>query len=166
MSTPWQQVLAQPEEREAFFSLLDEYFRRESPAASSASAAPHRSSFTASPRAPAGLQTVQPTSRSTPPSTSTPSTFSLSSPATSTYIADQALRNPAITSHALRQAGMGPGAAAAASRFGAAHHDKLAPHVARAATSSWAAQNQSSAGAPVTEAPAPRMPPASSLSTF
>lgn len=151
--------MAEPHEREAFFTLLDEYFQRaptSSPANSAvAPRAPAVSNGRIAP--PAGLQTAQPSPR-TPSSSGTP--FSLSSPATSTFIADQALRNPAVTSSALRQAGMSAGAANAASRFGAAHHEKLAPHVARAATSSWAAQNQSS---PTEASPAPRMPPVSSL---
>ncbi|KAM0788852.1 hypothetical protein ACM66B_002937 [Microbotryomycetes sp. NB124-2] len=127
----WQAVLDSPAEKQAFMSLLDEYFQQRQnsfsgSSSSVASTAPPPSSqhqarpppVTAHTR-PAGLTT----SSNAPPASSAPSPASVS-------LANAALKQPALTSSALRASGMSPAAASVAARFGAQHSEKLAPHVA------------------------------------
>lgn len=159
MSTPWAAVLSSPGEKEAFFSLLDEYFsgQRSPAAAPAAPAAPRR----VAPPPAAHTPSTAPTPR--PPATPT------SAPAfsASTFVADRALQNTAGTSAALRNAGLSAGAASTLSKFGAQHHEKLAPHVAAGAKAGWAnrgavaAQAESiasKAGPPVSSARASALP--------
>ncbi|ORY66962.1 hypothetical protein BCR35DRAFT_308410 [Leucosporidium creatinivorum] len=150
MSTPWQAVLASPAEKEAFFSLLDEYWARDPTAAAPA---PRPAARVVAPPAPlSSYSPAAPTPR--PPSAPT------SSPRTSasTFIADRALQNTTATSAALRNAGLSAGAAGTLSKFGAAHHEQLAPHVAAGAKAGWANRNAISGGQVEAE-PAPKGPP-------
>lgn len=63
-------------------------------------------------------------------------------------MAQHALENQALTSSALRQSGMSAGLAASASKFGAAHSEKLAPHLVKASQAGVRAAAASSAEAP------------------
>lgn len=110
-STMWASIHADPSERQALYSLLDEYFTRD--------------------------PSISPSPALIPPTSTSSSSPSLSTRA-STHVADAALQNTAVTSAAFRKAGLSPGVADAASKFGAAHHTTLAPHVASAAKSGWA----------------------------
>ncbi|KAK4055621.1 cytoskeletal protein binding protein [Microbotryomycetes sp. JL201] len=125
----WQAILQSPAEKQAFMSLLDEYFssrsgtgtgRDNSTAAAplASTSAPGPPPITARTR-PSGLTSTPPPQ----PAPSAPSTASVS-------LANAALKQPAITSSVLKQAGMSAGAANVAARFGAQHSEKLAPHVA------------------------------------
>ncbi|GAA5886675.1 hypothetical protein JCM5296_005367 [Sporobolomyces johnsonii] len=123
----WASVLAHPQERTAFHSLLDEYFTRPAPS--------FPNSITSSP-------TARP--RPAPASTPVPSALPTPVPAGPSFAtraqnaaAGAALRNEAATSSAFRSAGLSPGAANAASKFASKHSDTLAPHVATAAREGW-----------------------------
>lgn len=156
MSTPWQAVLSSPGEKEAFFSLLDEYWARD-PATATAPAAPRASARVVAPPALAPHSSYTPTApapRPPPAPTSSPG------PSASTFIADRALQNTTATSAALRNAGLSAGAASTLSKFGATHHEKLAPHVAAGAKAGWANRN-ALGGGQVEAEPAPKGPPVS-----
>ncbi|KAK4057954.1 cytoskeletal protein binding protein [Microbotryomycetes sp. JL221] len=130
----WQSVLESPAEKQAFLSLLDEYFQSRAtnsndstaPLASPSLAASTRPPAVVNRTRPAGLTTVEPTRTS---GLTSSSASTQASPA-SVSLTNAALKQPAMTSAALRQAGMSPAAAGMAARFGAQHSEKLAPHVA------------------------------------
>lgn len=151
MSTPWQAVLSSTSEKEAFFSLLDEYWARD-PATAATPAAP-RARVVAPPAPHSSYTPTAPTPRHPPAPTSSPGTSA------STFIADRALQNTTATSAALRNAGLSAGAASTLSKFGATHHEKLAPHVAAGAKAGWA--NRANVGGQVEAEPAPKGPPVS-----
>jgi len=152
MSTPWQAVLSSPAEKEAFFSLLDEYWARD-PATATAPTTP-RARVVAPPSA---ARTYTPTASTPRPP---PAPTSSASTSASTFIADRALQNTTATSAALRNAGLSAGAASTLSKFGATHHEKLAPHVAAGAKAGWANRNAIGGGQVEAES-APKGPPVS-----
>lgn len=157
----WSQVLQDDSEREAFFSLLDQYFARDTAPVLTAST-PHTTSISTSrpayvPPAPA------PAVRTLPepvPTQSFSSRFQ-DNTAFKNSLAGAALKNTSVTSAALRNAGMSAGAANAASKFGSQHSEVLAPHLANAAQQGW--NNRSGAASTIgitakAPGPAPKGP--------
>lgn len=146
MST-WNVVAQDPAETEAFFSLLDQYFASRPTAGTSTpppASQPQRRTLppaSTAPLPPRSLPTSIPT---TSLSSRADSHLSSLTHAAGPSIANAALKNTSVTSAALRNAGLSPGAAAAASRFGSTHSTVLAPHLANAAEKGWA--NRAGAG--------------------
>lgn len=146
MSAVWARTLSDPQEAEGFHSLLDEYFARgiTTPARRPTPAAPTSNFF----RAPLPIPTPVPhTSFSDRANAFASSSADRAGPT----LANAALKNTTATSAALRNAGLSPGAAAAASKFGSKHSTVLAPHLATAATGAakegWANRAGIAAGA-------------------
>lgn len=124
--TMWSATLAEPAERHAFYSLLDEYFSRPTP--SSAPLPSRRAIPTYTPAS--TLTTVEPVSLSSRASGYANSAADKAGPS----IANAALKNTTASSAALRQAGLSPAAAASLASFGSKNSTVLAPHLAKAAT--------------------------------
>lgn len=123
------QTIAQdPVERQAFFSLLEEYFQRASPPPNTRrSPSPAMPTVAAPPKLPA--------SRTPPPTNSL-----------NVKLTEAALKNPGLTASALRAGGASPALSSTLSRFGASHAQVLAPHVASAASSTASGAYQNRAG--------------------
>ncbi|GAA5960054.1 hypothetical protein JCM21900_004033 [Sporobolomyces salmonicolor] len=124
----WASVLAEPAERTAFHSLLDEYFARPAPSSSPNSITPSATALRRPPPASTPAPSVLPTPVPAGPSFATRA---------QNAAAGAALRNEAATSSAFRSAGLSAGAANTASKFASKHSETLAPHVATAAREGW-----------------------------
>lgn len=145
----WSTLANSPSERQAFFSLLDQYFAQSpTPTPSHRTLPPAVSSRTPAPPVSPSPAHLQPIRTSSPSSlTPVPAPQSLNSRANtaltthSTSLANSALQNTQLSSTALRNAGLSEKQAGIASKFGAKHSEVLAPHLAKAgmesAKSGW-----------------------------
>lgn len=132
----WSTVASNPEERQAFKDLLDEYFEPDRTRATTKPNTPKPTPTTTTHHPPTRTPYFPPAPAPQEPeqSTSTPSgSFSTRA---SNFAAKSALQNTTLTSSALRNAGFSPGAATAASKLGSKHAEVLAPHLATAAKNS------------------------------